>query len=213
MSVRTSLLRRYAMNSPRRQVAARASRQGGIVLFIALVVLVAMTLSGLALMRSVTSDTMIVGNLASKQTVTSAGDWGVESGRTWVLAQPVANLTNDNASAAYFSSWNANFDPVNAPANWWKDNGQPVSLTGTPLDVAGMEVRWVIHRLCSTPNLDVNDPAQQCVTLQSAGWGSSKSAGAYGAVPLTNSQQPYYRVTARIVDPRMTVSYVQTVLY
>ncbi|MBL8541053.1 MAG: hypothetical protein U1E63_04390 [Burkholderiales bacterium] len=195
------------------RAVAYNSRQQGIVLFIALVVLVAMTLSGLALMRSVTSDTLVVGNLASKQTVTSAGDLGVEAGRSWVLAQPVANLTNDNASAGYFSSWNATFNPVNAPANWWKDNGMSVALTGTPLDVAGMEVRWVIHRLCSTANVEINDPAQQCVTLQSAGWGSSKSAGAYGAVPLTNSQQPYYRVTARIVDPRMTVSYVQTVLY
>jgi Tfp pilus assembly protein PilX len=184
-----------------------------VVLFIALVVLVAMTLAGLSLMRSVTSNTLVVGNLASKQTIASAGDWGVEAGRAWTLNQPIANLNSDNGPTGYFSSWDANFDPVNAPANWWKDNGQSVALTGSPLDVTGMDVRWVVHRLCSTPNLDVNDPGQQCVTLQSAGFGSSKGAGDYTARPLANSQQPYYRVTARMVDPRMTVSYVQTVIY
>jgi hypothetical protein len=184
-----------------------------VVLFIALVVLVAMTLAGLSLMRSVTTSTVAIGNLASKQTITNAGDWGVEAGRAWALAQPVANLTKDAKSSGYFSGWDASLDPTDAPANWWKENGQTVALAGSPLDVAGMDVRWVVHRLCSLPDLDVNDPAQQCITLQSAGFGSSKGAGDYNERPLANTQQPYYRVTVRVVDPRMTVTYVQTVIY
>jgi Tfp pilus assembly protein PilX len=198
----------HARGHVRRQAAQR-----GVVLFIALVVLVAMMLAGLSLMRSVTSNTLVVGNLASKQTITNAGDWGVEAGRAWTLAQPVANLNVDAKPSGYFSSWDGNLDPMNAPANWWKENGQSVSLTGSPLDVSGMDVRWVVHRLCSTANLGVNDPAQQCVTLQSAGVGSSKGAGDYSGRPLANTLQPYYRVTVRVVDPRMTISYVQTVIY
>jgi len=187
--------------------------QRGVVLFIALVVLVAMMLAGLSLMRSVTTNTIVVGNLASKQTITNVGDWGVEAGRAWLLAQPVGNLSNDNHSSGYFSSWDAAIDPVNAPPNWWKEKGHAVALTGSPLDVDGMDVRWVVHRLCSTANLDVNNPNQRCVTLQSAGYGSSKGAGDYTTQPLANSQQPYYRVTVRVVDPRMTISYIQTVVY
>lgn len=200
-------------NQTFRDYPRHRAAQGGVVLFIALVVLVAMMLAGLSLMRSVTSNTLVVGNLASKQTITSAGDWGVEAGRAWMLAQPVGNLTTDNESAGYFSSWDASVDPVSAPPNWWKEKGQSVALTGSPLDVAGMDVRWVVHRLCSTANLDVNNPGQQCVTLQSAGYGSSKGAGDYTGQPLANTQQPYYRVTVRVVDPRMTISYVQTVIY
>jgi Tfp pilus assembly protein PilX len=210
MSKRTA--RHTALRPVFSRVPPRAAQEG-VVLFIALVVLVAMMLAGLSLMRSVTSNTLVVGNLASKQTITNAGDWGVEAGRAWTLAQPVGDLTRDKSSAGYFSSWDGNFDPVNAPTNWWKENGQSVALTGSPLDVAGMDVRWVVHRLCSTADLDVNSPGQQCVTLQSAGYGSSKGAGDYTGQPLANTQQPYYRVTVRVVDPRMTISYIQTVIY
>jgi hypothetical protein len=205
--------KRRAQKMRRQDCISMPPAQRGVVLFIALVVLVAMMLAGLSLMRSVTSNTLVVGNLASKQTITSAGDWGVEAGRAWTLAQPVATLKADAKPSGYFSSWEASVDPLNAPANWWKDNGQVVSLAGSPLDVPGMDVRWVVHRLCSTPGLDVNDPAQQCVTLQSLGYGSSKGVGDYMDRPMANTQQPYYRVTVRVVDPRMTISYIQTVIY
>jgi Tfp pilus assembly protein PilX len=192
----------------------RPARQRGMVLFISLVVLVAMTLAGLALMRSVTSGVLVAGNLAAKQSITSVADWGVEAGRNWLLAQPVANLTNSGAlGSGYFSSWETTFDPVNAPANWWKDNGVGVNLAGSAMNVADMEVRWVVHRLCKLAGQDVNAPLQECVTLQSKAPGSSQGVGLYGGLPLTSTQQPYYRVTVRVVDPRRTVSYIQTVVY
>jgi Tfp pilus assembly protein PilX len=190
------------------------ARERGLVLFISLVVLVAMTLAGLALMRSVTGGVLVAGNLAAKQSVTSVADWGVEAGRSWLIAQPVATLRDDGATGSgYFSNWDTAFNPTNAPTNWWNNNGVPVNLAGSPMDVTDMDVRWVVHRLCQVPNADVNAPAQQCVTLQSAGAGSSKGGGGYGSLPLTNTQQPYYRVTVRVVDPRRTVSYIQTVVY
>jgi Tfp pilus assembly protein PilX len=54
--------------------------QQGVVLFIALIVLVAMSLAGIALMRSVDTNVLIAGNLAFRQGATMAGDWGI--GRT-----------------------------------------------------------------------------------------------------------------------------------
>lgn len=192
----------------------RPLRQRGVVLFISLVVLVAMTLAGLALMRSVTSGVLVAGNLAAKQSITSVADWGVEAGRNWLLAQSLGDLTNTGAvGSGYFSSWDDAFNPVNAPANWWRDNGVPVNLAGSAVDVPEMEVRWVVHRLCRMPNQDVNAPTQSCITLQGAGASSSKVGGQYGQLPLSNTQQPYYRVTVRVVDPRRTVSYIQTVVY
>jgi Tfp pilus assembly protein PilX len=47
--------------------ASLPSRIRGAVLFIALIVLVAMTLAGIAIMRSVDTATLIAGNLAFKQ--------------------------------------------------------------------------------------------------------------------------------------------------
>jgi Tfp pilus assembly protein PilX len=66
--------------SPRTRLAA--GRQRGAILFIALIVLVAMTLAGIALMRSVDTNVLIAGNLAFRQGATAAGDYGVEDART-----------------------------------------------------------------------------------------------------------------------------------
>lgn len=48
--------------------------QQGVVLFVALIILVAMTLAGIALMRSVDTNVLIAGNLAFRQGATMAGD-------------------------------------------------------------------------------------------------------------------------------------------
>ena len=60
--------------------------QSGVVLFIALIILVAMTLAGIALMRSVDTNVLIAGNLAFRQATTLAGDWGIEEARSWLTA-------------------------------------------------------------------------------------------------------------------------------
>ena len=54
-------------------------RQRGVVLFISLIVLVAMTLAGVALVRSVDTTNLIAGNLAFKQGATLSGDAAIET--------------------------------------------------------------------------------------------------------------------------------------
>ena len=62
------------------KLPAIASRraQRGVILFIALIVLVAMSLAGIALMRSVDTNVMIAGNLAFRQGATLAADRAFE---------------------------------------------------------------------------------------------------------------------------------------
>jgi Tfp pilus assembly protein PilX len=62
------------------------SRARGAVLFIALIVLVAMTLAGIAIMRLVDTATLIAGNLAFKQGTVQSSDNGVEQAFQWLLA-------------------------------------------------------------------------------------------------------------------------------
>ncbi|MBK7423656.1 MAG: hypothetical protein IPJ48_11460 [Propionivibrio sp.] len=47
-----------------------AARQGGVVLMIALIILVALTIGGIALVRSVSTTSIIAGNLAFQQAAT-----------------------------------------------------------------------------------------------------------------------------------------------
>jgi len=58
--------------------------QQGVVLFVALIVLIIMTLAGLALLRQMGAGTSIAGNIAFKENATSVADRGTEVARKWI---------------------------------------------------------------------------------------------------------------------------------
>jgi Tfp pilus assembly protein PilX len=180
-------------------------REAGVVLFIALIVLVAMSIAGIAIMRSVGSGVMVASNLAFKQTTTAGGERGIEAAKTWLIAQSGTVLDKDNLAAGYYSSW-ANFDPL---THNWNNN-----VTSLVADAAGTSVKYVVHRLCSAANESVNAPGQQCVMKSistATGTGGSAGGVAYGSFNLKNKVSPYYRVTVRSDGPKNSVSYVQVI--
>jgi type IV pilus assembly protein PilX len=179
-------------------------RQAGVVLIIALIVLVAMTLAGIALFRQVGTGLTIAGNLAFKQAATAAGDLGAEQARTWLLAQSGAVLQFDNAPG-YYSSWDPAFDPATFD---WTNNAKVIGTDGT-----GNTVSYVVHRLCTLAGASVNDTGQQCVVRGSLLAGGSQGAVSYGVAPLNNTVQPFFRVTSIVNGPRNTRSYVQVIMF
>lgn len=188
---------------PRSHVpSARAQR--GVVLFIALIVLVAMTLAGIALSRSVGTGILVAGNLAFQKGATSSADAGIEAGRAWLTVQDADTLRVDQARG-YFANWDTAFDPATFD---WTNRATTVAT-----DAAGNTVQYVVHRLCRNSNESANAPGQQCVSLTGAGASGSKGGASYGSTPLSGTLQVYYRVTARVSGPRNTVSYVQSVMY
>jgi Tfp pilus assembly protein PilX len=194
--------------------AARAARgrQRGAVLFIALIVLVAMTLAGIAIMRSVDTATLIAGNLAFKQATIQAADNGIEQAYQWLLAnRPQLNTTN--TAAGYFSS------RPGAEPNWtdplvWAN---AVSL-GT--DAAGNTTSYLIHRMCNCPDTPYNGTcpggaAQQCALDAPATVAPPPAAGdsfSVGAPGYLADPKVFYRITVRTVGPRNTASYVQAMV-
>jgi len=210
--------------------------QRGVVLFIALIVLVAMSLAGIALLRSVDTNVLIAGNLAFRQGATMAGDWGVEDARklldrnakdpvtlapltilntdTPVLAQ-LAGIPNPPwPNTAYYATWQQSLD-LTGNTSSVADDFDWSSARNMGTDAAGNQVSYVIHRLCEQA-LSAGDALNKCVR-SSAGSGTASDDGtkgvvAYGAAALPGTSTVYYRVTVRIVGPRNTVSYVQAVL-
>jgi Tfp pilus assembly protein PilX len=67
------------MPKPRFTHCRRRDRQGGVVLFIALIAMVVLTLGGLALVRSVDTTSSVAGNIAFRQASIVAVNWAVES--------------------------------------------------------------------------------------------------------------------------------------
>jgi type IV pilus assembly protein PilX len=191
------------------------ARQRGVVLMIALIVLVAMTLAGIALMRSVDTTTMIAGNLAFQQSATSYGDTGTEAAITWLQTNSAGGtLWNDIPAQGYLAvrqdpapgqSWDSFWTTVINPP------GGPSNVISLPQDGATKNTAsFVIQRLCNGTG-DPTSPGVDCAAPQSLAQSSSSSKGA-GTVALLYNSSIYYRITTRIDGPRNTVSYVQVVV-
>ena len=165
-------------------------------MFVALAVLILMTLAGLAMLRQMGGSVSIAGNLAFKQTATSVADVGTEAARAW-FTTPLRNVNIDSAANGYYSTWSVNVDPTTFP---WA-TAPSVSDTAT-----GNTVQYITHRLCLKA-LDANAPTQQCSS--EGGGGSDKGGGGPGG--FTTLTSPYYRVTSKVTGPRNTVSYIQVV--
>jgi type IV pilus assembly protein PilX len=185
-----------------RPTARRSARhQHGAVLFVALIVLVAMTLAGLALIRTADMGALIAGNLAFKRNALHSAEIGAEAARTWMMGKTSTELQTDDGNA-YYSSWSS-FDPKTY--DWVNKSTLVVDK-----DAAGNTIRYVVHRMCQSNGAASGIP---CVTVQAGAGASTKRGAHYGEYPLSGGVQPYYRVTVRAEGPRGTVSYTQSFVY
>ncbi|MEO8104020.1 MAG: hypothetical protein ABI790_15970 [Betaproteobacteria bacterium] len=190
--------------------------QGGVVLFISLVVLVAMSLAGLALLRSVDTTVMVSGNIALKQSTVLGADNGTQAAITWLEANVSgATLQSTNASAGYFSSL-----PLPDPADWFDDgvwtNARPVNSGAA--DASGNRLSYLIHRQCTLPDTAYDGVSagvtNQCAAIDESVGGSVLTEGDSFRAGVGNvfarSKKVYYRITTRVLGPRNAVSIIQT---
>jgi Tfp pilus assembly protein PilX len=191
--------------------------QRGAVLFISLIVLVAMSLAGLAMMRGVDTGAQIANNLAFKQGATMAGDAGVEAARTWLLNNPGATLYNDQPGVAngvgYFATWQQGLDFTNGDADTTNNFDWTTRAVALATDAAGNQASYVIHRMCDATG---NPASINCIRVTNASGStssSSKGAAAFGSYAISSPSQAFFRITVRVIGPRNTVSYVQAVVY
>lgn len=201
-----------------RNSSTPGARQRGVTLFIALIVLVAMTLAGIGMMRSVDTGTIVAGNIGFRQSAVNAADQGLQAGYAW-LNDPanLAALTNDNAAQGYLSSV-----PVAEAPDWYASaaawtSPPAVLLNGGNADVSGNIVSYQIHRLCTVPDCPVggtcggaqnvcgSTPNNSAVT----GQGADLSGG---STVWTAPPTIHYRVTARAQGPRQSIAIVQSLM-
>ncbi|MBS4097546.1 MAG: hypothetical protein KGZ83_12010 [Sulfuricella sp.] len=196
-------------------VTPHPSPQRGVVLFITLIVLVAMTLAGIALVRSVATTTLIAGNLSFQEGATMSGDTGIESAVNWLeINSTGTNLFQNNLPMGYVA---AKQDPAVGQtwdafwANQLVPAGQVLTLAK---DAAGNTVSYVIQRMCSPTIPQPFAPTSvgaNCASSPTTVGTSGGSKGA-GAIQIQTSDQTYYRITSRIVGPRNTVSFIQAIV-
>lgn len=195
--------------------------QRGIVLVIALIVLVAMTLAGIALVRSIDSASLIAGNLAFRQSATNSGDGALEAAVTAISALTKAQLESNATGYYAFApapAGKTDLTGAETPDNAADDfdwDANAATIAGS--DTAGNRAQYVVHRLCETGTVALD--AKKCATI-SAEPNKANSPG-IATKQKTDKDDPadrignisgLYRVTVRITGPRNTHSFLQAIM-
>lgn len=189
------------------------SRQRGVVLFIALIVMVALSLAAIALIRSVDTTNTVLGNLGFRQASILPANMAIESAAAALFADA------DIASAIRIPDHTANF----LPENYYASRLGTDDARGVPgllqkksaFDGAGLvklsdattntEIRYVIERMCGVAgpptvgNCDLLPPKINPGTT-------------IGDTSIVIPNVPFYRVTVRVDGPQNTASFVQAML-
>ncbi len=190
----------------RRFVSARAS-QRGYMLMLVLVALVAMMISGVALVRSMDTNQLIAGNMASRNSTIHSADLAVQQAVNWIQANATNGVLFADAPASGYQAEEQ--EPTwTLPATW----SQCTTTSGaTPCfnanDGAGNQVSWVIHRMCSIAG-GPGTPNQFCSSLN----GTASSAGnsySSDAVIFNGLPKNFYRISIQVTGPRNTTTLTQ----
>lgn len=202
-------------------------RQEGVVLLMALIVLIALTLAGLALTRSVYTANVLAGNLAFQQSATLSADTGVEAAVAWLERNngQASSLTAQSCDSGSvldcdqqvwgYKATRQDPSPGQSWASFWKDNidknGLAISL---PLDTkTGNQVSYMIQRMCSSTGSS-QSLSNDCTTSPDAAPGTCAGGSSCQANKsnVEGVSQTYYRITVRVIGPRNTQSFVQSIV-
>jgi type IV pilus assembly protein PilX len=201
-------------------------KQQGVVLIIALLALVAISLAGVALMRTVDTSNVVSGNVSFNMAASQAAEIGADTAYNWLTSNEYknsasrANCLSDstqcplNSSGQSFVYANASsISTVTKLPSAANGNPLPMSdatnvyLPGDPTtsgSTGSYQVRYLIERMCTnTANLQEVATFSKCraVPYYSTGVLSpintlASGLGSYGVL--------YYRVTVLVNGPRNT---------
>jgi len=189
------------------------AKQRGVVLIIALIVLVAMTLAGIALMRSVDTSNLIAGNLAFQQAATRSGDTGIETAINFLQGATSATLEADSPGNGYAANGSDVARSPTAGQSWnayWLAtlNARKFDMNNGAADAAGNKVSYVIDRMCNNAGGKTSGASCVASPVVTAATGNNEGP----EIQLNAPSVVYYRITVRVAGPRNTVSYVQAIV-
>jgi len=191
---------------------------------IALIVLVIMSLGGLALIRSMDTSNLIAGNMAFQQAATHSADAGVEAAVAWLETNnTVAGALNTSNANMGYSASTPNITATQTGEAFWNSlspsgicwiplvGGACSTAPGVP-DASGNTMAFMIQRLCS----GTGAPASSgCAIVPNSGvaaganLGNNEGSNEEIIVPTNTGTAVYYRITVRVNGPRNTASFVQ----
>lgn len=214
-----------------------ARAQGGVTLLMALIALVALSLATLALVRSIDTGSLVLGNIGFKQDATASADLAAQQAVTWLTVNNASLSTNATASG-YYASTTTDVDVTGQQlptvttrvlVDWDQNScsGNSVgtcSLNSTGANAIGdgsNTARYVIFRLCSAAG-DENavDPLtllpNNCAKpIATSTTNAAKKGELNYSDPIRfgSASGPYYRIVVRVRGARNTTSFTETIVH
>lgn len=214
------------------QRSAAHGAQRGISLLFALMALVVISLAAVALVRSVDTSSLVIGNLGFKQDATAAASQAAEQAVTYLNTAAPATLEQDVIASGYYAASRDLLDVTGQRSTStsrdvvdWNQDGCKLYATGSyqtcvkpvnteiSLNGGANKARYIITRLCSAvgapSSVDCATPLGSALT-----GGGNKGAVDYSHgradVKVVNAQ--YYRIVVRSTSARGTVSFTETMV-
>jgi hypothetical protein len=157
-------------------------RPVGAGLVVALIMLIVMSMSALALVRAVSTGTLVAGNFAFRQAALSSAETGSEAAIAWLNDHiALTDLYVDQPNAGYYAKLpddlditGNTYDTAKFAIDWDKDNCNArtgiTCLAASPetsQDDAGQIVQYLIHRLCRSAGSPYDSAtAQRVVSIR-----------------------------------------------
>ena len=206
--------------------------QRGISLVFALMALVVISLAAVALVRSVDTSSLVIGNLGFKQDATAAASQAAEQAIAYLNAATATTLQADQAAAGYYASSLDSLDVTGqgyppsksrAVVDWTGDScslypsgGYGNCMAASPevsLNGGNNKARYIITRLCATVGAPASSDCATPVGSALTG-GGNKGTSDYktGKVQVTVNNAQYYRIVVRATSARGTVSFTETMV-
>jgi type IV pilus assembly protein PilX len=194
-----------------------SERQRGVVLFVALIVMVAMSLAAIALIRSVDTTNAIVGNLAFRLASILPANASIEQAAAALFSDAdVAGLgaipdkNNDLVAQNYSAHRVGGEDTRGVPMVLQKKSTaltlvKNFDATDSGTAATDTQVTYLIERMClasgppTTGNCDLVPP-------------KGNPGNTIGDAESGGMSVPFYRVTVRVDGPKNTASFVQAML-
>lgn len=203
----------------------------GVSLIFALLTLMALSLAALALVRSVDTGALVLGNLGFKQDATASADLATRQAMAFIGATGFDLTQNSADGTGYFASSGDAVDVTGQqqPGNVtralidWDDDNCGYASTGTyatclnssaPIKINdATTARYVVFRLCASTG--TASATNVCAAPASALASSTEGYSSidYQHMPLAPiTGGAYYRIVVRVLGARNTTSFVETVV-
>lgn len=230
------------MKTPIQVKTCRAKTgQRGVSLLFSLMGLVVLSLGAVALIRSVDTGLLVLGNLGFKQDSLSVSSLATEKAIEWLSARTSGSyLFNDHRAEGYSSVAMSSLEATGPRADaaethdailvdWGEDTCDTSKLTGLgsrkvgdcmpafPKQTLpnGVQYSYVITRLCAAPGDSAGNDCVRAVELKAGTSTTQRGSLGYGTHMrfVEKSSGTYYRIIARVKGTRGAVSFSETLVH